>query len=327
MGEVRVDPLTGLKTIIASDRAARHGDRGFPFAPHEPIDPEADPFLEGHEDQTPPEVHAVRPTGTAPDTPGWTVRVVPNRYPGLTADAHTPERDANLDLFTALPAAGAHEVIVNAPQPVCSLAELDAAQVHAAVEVWRERLRAHARAPCRHLFVNEGRAAGASLPHTHAQLYALDFVPALLARERERFGAYAIRTMGSNLLADVVQEEVRRRDRIVAIDDEAVLMAPYASTSPFQLLLAPRRTRARFEDDGPSGAALLHDALLRLTRRLGGPPPLNLWIRTAPQGADQFCWRIDIVPRLVQPAGLELGSGVHLCELAPEQAAAELRTV
>jgi UDPglucose--hexose-1-phosphate uridylyltransferase len=106
-----------------------------------------------------------------------------------------------------------------------------------------------------------------------------------------------------------------------------VLMAPYASTAPFQLLLAPRRTRARFEDEGPSGAALLHDALLRLSRRLGGPPPLNLWVRSAPQGAESYCWRVDIVPRLVQPAGLELGSGVHLCELAPEQAAAELRSV
>jgi UDPglucose--hexose-1-phosphate uridylyltransferase len=327
MSEVRVDPLTGLKTIIASGRAARHGDGGFPFAPHEPIDTGADPFLEGHEDQTPPEVHAVRPPGTQPDTPGWTVRVVPNRYPALAADSEPPARDANPDLFTALAAGGAHEVIVNAPQPVCSLAELDGAQVHTAVEVWRERLRAYAGAASRHLFVNEGRAAGASLPHTHAQLYALDFVPALLARERERFSAYSTRTMGSNLLADLVQDEVRRRERIVAIDDEAVLMAPYASTAPFQLLLAPRRPRARFEDEGPSGAALLHDALLRLSRRLGGPPPLNLWVRTAPQGAESYCWRIDIVPRLVQPAGLELGSGVHLCELAPEQAAAELRSV
>ena len=86
-------------------------------------------------------------------------------------------------------------------------------------------------------------------------------MPAAVARERERFGAYAVRTMGGNLLADLVQEEVRRRERIVAIDDEAVLMAPYASRVPFHLVLAPRRARARFEDDGPTGAALLHDAL------------------------------------------------------------------
>ena len=117
------------------------------------------------------------------------------------------------------------------------------------------------------------------------------------------------------------------RDRVVAIDDEAVLLAPYASRLPFQLMLVPRRARARYEDDGPTGAALLHDALLRLRRRLGASPPLNLWIRTAPRGADTFCWRIDILPRLTHLAGLELGAGLHLCVVAPEVAAQELRDV
>ena len=142
-------------------------------------------------------------------------------------------------------------MIVNAPDPVTSLSELTPEQVALAVDTWRARMRAHADAACRHLIVNERREAGASLPHTHAQLYAMDFVPAAVARERERFGAYAVRTMGGNLLADLVQEEVRRRERIVAIDDEAVLMAPYASRVPFHLVLAPRRPRARFEDEGP----------------------------------------------------------------------------
>jgi UDPglucose--hexose-1-phosphate uridylyltransferase len=325
MSEVRVDPLTGLKTIIASDRAARRGDGGFPFTPHEPIDPETDPFLDGHEDQTPPEVFALRPGGGAPDTPGWTVRAVPNRYPALVPDAREPEAEANPDLFSARAAEGAHEVIVNAPQPVVSLSELEPAQLATAMEVWRARLRAHAGAACRHLIVNERSEAGASLPHTHAQLYALGFVPAAIARERERFSAYAVRTMGSNLLGDLVQEEVRRRARIVAIDDEAVLMAPWASQVPFQLMLAPRRTAARFEDDGPLGAALLHDGLSRLRRLFGASPPLNLWVRTAPQGAEQFCWRIDVLPRLVHRAGLELGAGVQLCTVAPEHAAAQLQ--
>jgi UDPglucose--hexose-1-phosphate uridylyltransferase len=322
VSEVRVDPLSGLKTIVAGERAARHE---IAVPPPEAVDPETDPFLEGHEDRTPPEVHGLRPEGGAPDTPGWTVRVVPNLYPALQDGAAVPAPEANPDLFGAQAAAGAHEVIVHTPRPVAALADLEPAELARAVEVWRARLRAHAGAACRHLFVNEGRAAGASLPHTHAQLYALDFVPALLARERERFTAYSTRTMGSNLLADLVQEEVRRRERIVAIDDEAVLMAPYASAVPYQLLLAPRRPRARFEDDGPAGAALLHDALQRLRRRLGASPPLNLWVRTAPQGAESYCWRIDILPRVVQPAGLELGSGVALCEVAPERAAADLR--
>jgi UDPglucose--hexose-1-phosphate uridylyltransferase len=324
MPEIRIDPLTGLRAIVAGERAHRPGG-GLSAEPAPAVDPENDPFAEGHEDRTPPEVYAVRPGGGPPDTPGWTVRVVPNMYPALSADSPAPEPDAKPDLFWAGPARGAHEVIVNAPDTVSSLSDLTPDQVVGAVDVWRERMRAHGDAPYVHLIVNERKEAGASLQHTHAQLYALDFVPAAIARERERFGAYATRTMGGNLLGDLVQEEVRRRERIVAIDDETVLMAPYGARVPFQLLIAPRRPRERFEDDGPTGARMLHEALGRLARRLGASPPLNLWVRTAPSGSDHFCWRIDILPRLVHLAGLELGAGVHLNIVAPEQAASELR--
>jgi UDPglucose--hexose-1-phosphate uridylyltransferase len=324
MPEVRIDPLTGQRAIVAGARADRPGGQ-LSATPAPPLDPESDPFADGHEDRTPPELYAVRPDGGGPNTPGWTVRVVPNLYPALGADAQAPPRHANQDLFWAGAATGAHEVIINTPEPVCTLIELPVSQLAAAMDVWRERMRVHADAACVHVIVNERREAGASLPHTHAQLYALDFVPAAIARERERFGAYATKTMGGNLLGDLVQEEVRQRERIVAIDDEAVLMAPYGARVPFQLLLAPRSPRMRFEDDGPTGAALLHDALSRLERHLGASPPLNLWVRTAPRGAEHFCWRIDILPRLTHMAGLELGAGVHLNVVAPERVAAELR--
>jgi UDPglucose--hexose-1-phosphate uridylyltransferase len=321
--EVRVDPLSGLRTIIAADRADRPGG-GLSCAPADPIDAAKDPFLEGHEDRTPPELY--RAGAGEPDTPGWTVRVVPNLYPALTPGAADPGPDAYPDLFTALPARGGHEVVINAPAPLVSLSQLEPAQVAAALDVWRARIRHHndAGASYVHVIVNERREGGASLPHTHAQVYALPFVPAQVARERERFGAHATRTMGGNLLGDLIQEEVRRRERIVAIDDEAVLVAPYASRLPFQLMLAPRRPQPRFEDDS-AGAAMLHDALNRLARRFGTPPPLNLWVRTAPPGAEHFGWRIDIQPRLTHLAGLEMGAGVNLNIVAPELAAAELR--
>ena len=322
--EVRIDPLSGNRAIIAGARAVRPGGE-LRASPAEPLDPEADPFAEGHEDRTPPELYALRPGGGEPNTPGWKVRVVPNLYPALVPESEDPPRHANPDLFWSAAALGAHEVIINSPRSVTSLADLPVTDVATAMDVWRERMRARADAACVHLIVNERREAGASLPHTHAQLYALQFVPAAIARERERFGAYATRTMGGNLLGDLVQEEVRQRERIVAIDDEAVLMSPYGARLPYQLLLAPRVPRMRFEDDGPTGAALLHDALARLGRRLGAVPPLNLWVRTAPQGAEHFSWRIDIVPRLTHLAGLELGAGVNLNIVAPEQAAAELR--
>lgn len=325
MPEVRIDPLSGHKAIVAGEREGRPG--GAPrCGPPEAIDPKADPFAEGNERETPPELFAVRAPGSPPNAPGWSVRVVPNLYPALDGSGAEPRRSAQPDLFNALPARGAHEVIVNAPASVTSLAELDVAQVVTAMEVWRGRMREHSEhAACVQLIVNERREAGASVPHTHAQLYALGFVPVEVARERERFGAYATRTMGQNLLGDLLAEEVRVRERVVAIDEEAVLMAPYGSRLPYQLMLAPRRPRPRFEEDGPLGAALLHEGLCRLARHLGCSPPLNMWVRTAPSGADHFCWRIDVVPRLTHLAGLELSTGVSVNIVAPEDAAARLR--
>jgi UDPglucose--hexose-1-phosphate uridylyltransferase len=329
--ELRLDPLTGLRTIVAGERAGRPGGE-FKVDARPPVDPDKDPFLEGHENRTPPEVHALRPDGGDPNSPGWLVRVVPNLYPALgDGDSGAPPDPlaggrGQPDLFSARPAAGAHEVIIHTPQPLGSLAELDVEQLETAMGVWRERMREHAEAAeYVHLIVNEGREAGASLPHTHSQLYALGFVPAAIARERERFTAWYERTQGRNLLEDLVQEEVRLRERVIAVDADAVALAPYAARVPFQVQIVPRRPRARFEDDGPLGAAMLLDVLRRLEAVLGGVPPFNLWVRTAPRGATSFCWRIDLLPRLAQLAGLELGAGLNLNIVPPEHAAGQLR--
>jgi UDPglucose--hexose-1-phosphate uridylyltransferase len=323
--ELRIDPLSGLRVIVAGERGTRPG-AWLDVPQREPIDRERDPFAAGHEDQTPPQLYALPGENGA-----WRVRVVPNRYPALSPGEAQPGDDplasgrGEPDLFAARPASGAHEVIVNAPDPVHSLSELDPGQVERAMGVWRERMRFHGDASYVHVIVNEGKEAGASLPHTHAQLYALPFVPAAVARERERFTAYSDRTQGRNLLEDLVQEEVRRRERVVAIDDEAVALCPFGARVPFHLQVVPRRPAARFSDDGPLGARMLHQALSRLGAVLGALPPLNMWVRTAPRDAESFCWRIEVLPRLAQLAGLEIGTGVHLNVLAPEDAAERLR--
>jgi UDPglucose--hexose-1-phosphate uridylyltransferase len=323
--ELRVDPLSGLKVIVAGERGARPG-AWLDVEPRPPVEAERDPFSAGHEDQTPPEVYVLREDGG-----GWKVRVVPNLYPALTSGAPDGGEDplasgrGEPDLFAVRPAFGAHEVIVNAPDPVSSLAELSPDQVETAMSVWRERMRTYAEASYVHIIVNEGKEAGASLAHTHAQLYALPFVPAAVARERERFTAHSNRTGGRNLLEDLLQEEVRRRERVVAIDDEAVALCPFAARVPFHLQVVPRRPAARFSDSGPLGARMLHQAMNRLATVLGSLPPLNIWVRTAPRDAERFCWRIELLPRLSQLAGLEIGTGVHLNVLAPEDAAERLR--
>jgi UDPglucose--hexose-1-phosphate uridylyltransferase len=246
----------------------------------------------------------------------------PGFVPILDRAAKPPEPTAYPDLFWAGPATGTHELL-DVGEPVRSIGELAPERVTDVVDGWRARMRAHGDAACLHLFSDEHPEMRAS-----AQLLALDFVPALIARERERFRGYATRTMGGNLLADLLQHEVRLRSRLVAVDADAVLLSAYAARVPYQLMVVPRTPRMRFEDEGPTGAAMLHDALRRLGLVFGTIPPLSLWVRTAPQGAEHFCWRIDVLPHLpgeVADGGLEAGAGLAFNPVSPEAAAAALR--
>jgi UDPglucose--hexose-1-phosphate uridylyltransferase len=301
MPEVRIDPLTGYRVVVAttSDGAGAHTDAtgGGAFT-----DTGGRPDDDG--------------SGAASDglaQPGFT--------PVFTPDAPEPEPSAHPDLFWAGAGTGVDELI-EVGAPVSSIGELSVEEAVATVEGWRERMRAHADAACLHLYADERPGVRAS-----ARLLAMEFVPAAIARERERFRGYATRTMGGNLLADLLQHEVRRRERIVAIDAEAVVLSAYAARAPYQLMLVPRTPRMRFEDDGPTGAALLHAAIGRLAVLLGSIPPLSLWVRTAPQGSEHFCWRIDLIPQLPgeREGGLELGAGLTFNPLSPEAAAASLR--
>ena len=272
------------------------------------------------------------------------MRSVPNLYPVLDSTQHAASstqekglssavdpladsrRTGDPDLFASQPAEGSHEVIVATPRHETSLAGLGADELAVLLDTWRERMRVVGDgASYVHLIVNEGPLAGASLEHTHAQLYGLRFVPAEIARERERASAYHQRTMGSHLLGDVATEEVRRRERLVAIDDETVLLCPWASRGPFELRIVPRRPAPSFEAEGEAGAAMLGTALRALAGVFGALPQFNLWIRTAPRGAEEFCWHLDLLPRLTIRAGFELGTGVDINTYAPERAASDLR--
>ena len=213
------------------------------------------------------------------------------------------------DLFAASPGAGALEVAAHArPLP-----EQDPGELAATLDGWRDRMRAHPEAAYVHLWADAHRT------HVHA----LPFVPARVARERERFTAYRERTQGRNLQADLLQAEVRNRERVVAVGPGAVALCPFASLAPLHVQLLPRAERARFEDDGPTGADTLHDVLRRLAA-VGAAAP-RIWVRTAPPGATAFCWRIDVVPAAGPDDGLTAGAGVNLTALAPEDAAARLR--
>ena len=339
--EFRADQLTGLGTILAPARAERPLEFK-PASSSTATDASSCPFCEGNEAKTPPEVWADRRGGGDADGPGWRTRAVPNLYPALSGaqgaehgDAgggapadplRASARGAEPDLFASTPALGTHEVVIHCPQHRTSLGQLEGGELAGAVAGWRTRMQAHAEsAACVQLIVNEGGGAGASLEHSHAQLYALSFVPVAVARERERFNAYNERTMGGDLLADIASEEVRRRERLVSIDDEAIVICPWASHSPFELRVVPREAAPRFEQDGEVGLEALATALRALRGRFGEEIELNLWVRTAPRGAEVFHWHIDIAPRLAVKAGFELATGVDINIYPPERAASELR--
>ena len=343
--EIRLDQLTGLRTILAPARADRPFDFGGVPTESDPEAVESCPFCEGREDRTPPEVWADRPGGGSSDSPGWQVRAVPNLYPALaqsresgnpsaesasvTAAAdplRAATRGSEPDLFRPVPAEGFHEVVVNTPRHRTSLGQLDDSELVAAVAAWRTRMRDHAADSAYvQLIVNEGKEAGASLEHSHAQLYALGFVPTAIARERERFVSYNQHTMGGDLLAEIASEEVRRRERLVAIDDEALLICPWASRGPFELRLIPRTPAPRFDEDGEVGVGMLRTALNALAARFEQVPELNLWTVSAPRDAEIFHWHVDIAPRIGIRAGFEMSTGVELNVFPPERAASELR--
>lgn len=344
--EIRIDQLTGTRVLIAPGRAERPDQ--FEIRDREKQGPAGCPFCEGREGDTPPELDADRPDGSAPDGPGWQTRTVPNLFPALipseqagaagdaegeagafasTADPLlASSRSAEPDLFASRPAIGNHDVVINSPRHITSIGELEADELEVVVAAWRRQMNARAGAPYVQLILNEGPDSGASLEHSHAQIGASPFVPAAVARERERFNSYRERTAGASLLGEVLREEIRRGERLVAIDDEVALICPWASRFPYELRIIPRRPEARFEL-GEGGAGMLGRALAGLAALFGRQPQLNLWVKTAPRGVEHFHWHLDLVPRLEPGSSFEMATGVDINVISPEKAAAGLREV
>jgi UDPglucose--hexose-1-phosphate uridylyltransferase len=267
--------LTGRLVVIAPARARRPG--AFPDLepPPPPDELEACPFCAGREERTPPESLLLPAEGP------WRVRVVPNLYPAF-------ERQ---------------DVVVHVPDHRRSIAELGDGELDLVVEAWQLRAAAaHTEGFAYvHAVVNEGRTAGASLPHTHSQLVWMREPPPAVVAEGDAAGV---------LDGTVVLEH-----------DGLVAVCPAASAVPYEVRIAPRvREASAFE------SALLRPALRtasELARRLraleGRPVPLNAWIHDGPW------WYLGLVPRLTVPAGIELGAGIYVNPLPPEEAAARLR--
>jgi UDPglucose--hexose-1-phosphate uridylyltransferase len=295
MQQFLVDELTGDHVILAPARALRP-DTFRVHADPLPASVATCPFCRGNEHDTPPEV--ARLGAGEPDTPGWTLRVVPNKFP-IVGDG----------------VAGAHEVVIFSPAHDADLGALGDDAAADVLVALRDRARFHLAHGCRYAqaFVNQGRAAGASIEHPHAQLVALALVPPRAQVRLDRFTPAAF--------------DNDRQNRVV--DSDVVVWCPPASPTPFTLRLAPAGGGPRFDeaadDTTRAMGVALRDAIARI-RAVLGAVAYNVMIESAPRDHSQpFRWWVDVVPRITIAAGFELATGLSVNIVAPADAADALR--
>ncbi|MEZ6046712.1 MAG: galactose-1-phosphate uridylyltransferase [Planctomycetaceae bacterium] len=333
MPEMRRNPLTGEWTLYAPERAARPTNYD---AGKKQESSGFNPFLEGNESKTTPEILAVREAGSLPNTPGWQARVIFNKYPAvdlLQAEALGDPPAANGSLFESRAVPGCHDVIIESPKHITRFHELSLPQMKAVFGLYLDRWKLLSVEPALQyalLFKNEGPAAGASLEHVHSQCIGLPFVPAEVKRQLQGAEDY-FRKQQSNFFDDWLAAELNEERRIIKVTDEFVVVCPYFSRFPYETWIVPRRATGHFEEASRQQtdelAGHVHQVLNRYQQIHEGMP-FNYMLQSAPfrcEANQSYRWYLQITPRISHLAGLELGSGVLVNLVLPDTAAELLR--
>jgi len=327
--ELRKDPIIGRWVIISTDRGKRPTDfvresvqiRGTGFCP----------FCYGNEGKTPPEILAYGRNGGGPNTPGWRVRVVPNKFPALGIEGDLDRQGEGL--FDKMNGVGAHEVIIETPDHASTLASLPEKSVEDVLWAYRDRmldLKNDKRFRYILIFKNHGEAAGASLEHTHSQLIALPIVPRRVREEVDSSKHY-YQEKERCIFCDMIRQEVDTGVRVISENEHFIALAPYAPRFPFEIWVLPKQHGSAFENtQNPVFSSLAHvlkDNLTRLDAVLDHPA-YNFMIHTSPIGEEvneHYHWHIEIMPKLIKVAGFEWGTGFYICPTPPEESARFLR--
>jgi UDPglucose--hexose-1-phosphate uridylyltransferase len=321
--ELRRGPITGRWVIIATDRAKRPTD----FA-RQAIVPQGSahcPFCAGREFKTPAEVLSYRTHGR-PNEPGWSLRVIPNKFPALRIEGELSRQGEGLyDKMTGI---GAHEVLIEAPQHVLSLADLPEKSVEDLFWAFRDRindLKKDRRLRYIILFKNHGEAAGASLEHTHSQLIALPVVPKRMQEEMDgakRYYDFKDRC----IYCDIVRQELEDNSRLILETEQLAVISPYAPRFPFETWIIPKHHASHFEDADigtiQSLGSVTHTLVKKIEKVLEHPP-YNFVVHTAPvQEAPMlhYHWHMEVIPKLTRVAGFEWGTGFYINPTPPEEA-------
>lgn len=331
MPELRRDPIIGRWVIIATERAKRPND--FKLDDNGEANNQPCPFCEGNEKLTPPEVDADRPSDTAKDTPGWLTRTVPNKYPALTNEPEVAKKIVGV--FEKCKGVGEHEVIIEGPDHNKQLADLSLEEIKRVILVCKRRsikLGQDSRFKYVLIFKNYGLAAGASLEHSHTQLISLPIVPRRVSEEFECMHRYFV-DKKSCLFCDILKQEMEEKLREVSENQDFYAFCPFASRSPFEVTIVPKKHKTAFTDINQGQvdnfSQILKDILTRI-KVLLDDPPYNFIIHTNPlngNGNEIYHWHAEIMPKLSKIAGFEWGTGFYINSTPPELASKYLKEV
>ena len=324
MSEFRQDPVTGRWVIIAPARDARPR---YIEIPSDQKRSEPCPFCAGNESMTPPEVWAARYANTKPNSPGWRVRVVPNKYPALQ---NSGERFAKkVGLYQAMSGVGVHEVIIESPEHVVNMSALREEQIVDILCAYRARLRIlknDRRWGYLLIYKNHGERAGATFEHVHSQLVAMSFIPREAQDEIDGIHRHFESTRRC-IYCDIIQSESEHGERLVFKSDRFLALCPFAPRFGYETWILPKNHAADFEQTSDRDITALAKTLREFTAKLNlaiDNAPFNLVIHSAPneQSMNQrYHWHMEILPQITRAAGFEWGTGVHMNSVAPEHAA------
>ncbi len=328
MPELRKDPIIGRWVIISTERGKRPSE----FVVTQPATRGGFcPFCPGNEGKTPPEISAYRKDESKPNTSGWHIRVVPNKFPALKVEGGLDR--AGDGVYDRMNGVGAHEVIIESTDHKDSLATISTGQFEEVLWAYRDRiidLKKDDRLRYILIFKNHGEAAGASLEHTHSQLIALPIIPKRVAEELDgslEYYNYKERCV----FCDIIRQELMHGERVVTENQDFLAVTPYAPKAPFEVWILPKEHESNYENAQKhqyKNLALIFSDILKRMDKVLSNPPYNFILHTSPirnGGIQHYHWHFEIMPKLTKTAGFEWGSGFYINPTPPEEAASFLR--
>lgn len=348
--EIRINPIVPSESVlVATARGMR--PRTEEKRIERNTEPHVDrcPFCVGNEDKTPPTILA------EPNEENWQIRIVENLYPVLGDDRSNT--GINFGLQQAIEGYGRHEVIIDHNNHGIAIHEMKVSHLQMLFKTYRQRMQElydnDERIRYVLVFKNFGEAAGASIKHTHSQIIAMPVIPENVYNEvlnsRNHYQKYhqcIFCTLIDEALTfeatiyDRDSGEVRRKidvgQYVVERGEKFIAIKPFASRYEWEVHILPLRHESDFlnsaDNDFEDLSKVLKNTMARLDHVIGGAQ-YNFFLHSQPHGnacsdcAPSYHWHLEICPRTSIPTGFELGSGLFVSTISPEDAAKQLRDV